>query len=391
MSHAEHTVLRIIDANVNRAREALRVMEDYARLGLDDASLSAAIKETRHTLAQAVIQFERRALSSAVGASGEESTPSCTSSPHNTGGTRTSSEAAAFLSAHRDIVGDVGREVTTPSEYQRSDAMHVAVAAAKRLSEALRTVEEYAKTLDPAFAAAIEKLRYEGYELERRLTLTGRAGERFGHVRLYVIITESLCSGDWLATAEAALRGGADCLQLREKDLPDRDLLDRARRLAKLCHDHGTMFIVNDRPDVAALSGADGVHLGQDDLPVAAARRMLPSRCIIGVSTHTPEQLAAAVADAPDYIAVGPMFSSTTKPQDYIAGPDALAAARRVTSLPLAAIGGIDERNATEVLAAGADCLCVCSGIISRQDVTAATSALRALIEQSACRSVPRA
>ncbi len=348
MSTTDHTNLRIIDANLNRAREALRVLEEYARFGLDDAGLSSTVKNMRHDLAKCIPEAFANALL-----------------------------------AHRDIVGDVGRDVGTATEYERADASHVAEAAGKRLSEALRAIEEYAKIIDPAFAAAVEKIRYRGYDLERRLTVTTRARERFGHVRLYVLLTESLCHGDWFATAEAALKGGADCLQLREKGLTDRELLERARRLIGLCRDHGALLIVNDRPDIAVLSGADGVHLGQDDVTVAEARRIVPSAAVVGVSTHTMEQLIAATAAAPDYVAVGPMFSTATKPQDHIAGPETLTAARKHTSLPLVAIGGIKEQNAGEVLSAASCCLCVCGAVIAQPDVAAATARLRALIDQS--------
>ncbi|UCC30823.1 MAG: thiamine phosphate synthase [Phycisphaerales bacterium] len=378
MSTPNATAMRIIDANLNRAREALRVMEEYARLGLDDAGLSAAIKETRHALATAAAQFEGGRESDAKRATAR--------APDRSGfhSARASSDSPNSLIRARDIVGDVGCEVGTSAEYQRAGALHVAMAAGKRLSEALRAVEEYGKTIDRGFAAAIEKIRYRGYELERRLGLTASARQRFGHVRLYVILTESLCSGEWLATAEAAIRGGADCLQLREKDLSDRELLDRAKRLSKLCHDHDTMFIVNDRVDIAVLSGADGVHLGQDDLSVAAVRRIVPSTCLVGVSTHDVEQVEAAAGEAPDYIAVGPMLATSTKPQDHIAGPQTLAAARRLTSLPLVAIGGIDEHNAAEVLSAGADCLCVCTSVIAQADVAKAAEHLRAVVDQAA-------
>ena len=323
MTNPTHATLRIIDANLNRAREALRVMEEYARLGLDDAGLSAVIKQARHALAQTVLDLEGGA------------TP---------GGS---------LIAHRDIVGDVGCEVSTPSEYERSGEYDVAVAAGKRLSEALRVIEEYGKTIDRDFAAAIERLRYRGYELQRRLELTAASHRRFGNVRLYVLLTESLCSGDWFTTAEAALAGGAHCLQLREKELPDRELLDRAKRLVTLCRQHNALLIVNDRPDIAVLS------------------------------KHTPEQLAAAAEAVPDYIAVGPMFPTSTKPQDYIAGPQALAAARRSTSLPLVAVGGIEAENAREVLSAGHCCLCVCRSVISQPDVANAAARLRAVIDQT--------
>lgn len=353
MDAGKNVPIRIIDANLNRAREALRVMEEYARLGLEDAGLSGEIKETRHALATAVADFEHRCRLT-----------------------------SGSLIAARDIVGDVGTEVGTETEYQRSDESHVATAAGKRLSEAFRAIEEYGKTLDADFAAAMEKLRYRGYEIERRLALTLRAKERFDHVRLYVIITEVHCKSDWFATAQAALRGGADCLQLREKDLPDRELLARAKRLATLCREHEAMFILNDRPDIAIAVGAHGVHLGRDDMPVSAARRILSASAIIGVSTHTIEQVEEAAAGAPDYLAVGPMFDTTTKPQSHIAGTATLAAARSRTALPLVAIGGITAENAGEVLTAANCTLCVCQSITAQFDVESAARRLREVIDQ---------
>jgi len=350
----DSSVLRIIDANFNRAREAMRVMEEYVRFVLDDAGLTAAIKEMRHAVTHEVERMSARA------------------------------DAGGPAIVYRDIAGDVGREITTESEYHRADAAQVVVAAGKRLSEALRAIEEYGKTIDASFAGAIEKLRYQGYEIERRLALTTQARQRFGHLRLYVLLTEEFCEGGWFETAEAALRGGADCLQLREKKLSDRELLDRAKRLVNLCREHGAMLMINDRPDVAVASGAHGVHLGQEDLPVSAARRIVPATCVIGVSTHTLEQVQSAAEQAPDYIAVGPMFDSPTKPQNHIAGPAMLVEARKLTSLPLVAIGGISEANAVTVLAAAPCCLCVCQAVITQIDVEAAARRLKDLTIRAA-------
>ncbi|MDO8793561.1 MAG: thiamine phosphate synthase [Vicinamibacterales bacterium] len=373
-------------------------MEEYARFVLDDAALTEAIKTERHRLSSAVgdctgqqdqppnAQSPNRPIAK---------TPQSTPLSHGRGSETDPPESPLgkgggdSLVAYRDIVGDVGREATTPSEFQRADAGEVVAAATKRMSEALRAIEEYGKTINPDFAAGIERLRYRGYELERRLFATVRARQRFGAVRLYVIITESLCHGDWYETAEAALHCGVDCLQLREKELPDRQLLDRAKRLAALCRDRGAIFIVNDRPDIALAAGAHGVHLGQADLPVSAARRMLPARYIIGVSTHTIEQADAAIADAPDYIAVGPMFDSPTKPQKLIAGPELLATVRARTSLPLVAIGGIDPANVRSVLDAAPCGICVCRAVISQADVTGAIAGLRAVIGKACAQGSP--
>ncbi len=363
---SQESSLRIIDANLNRAREALRVMEEYARLGLDDAGLSSSIKETRHALAAAVGEMEDGLWGDATGKLAQASPNGGFHSACGSGG----------LIRSRDIVGDVGCDVATATEYEREDALHVALAAGKRLSEALRCVEEYGKVIAPSFAAAVEKIRYRGYELERRLHVISSARARFAKIQLYVIIIESLCAGDWFATAEAALQGGADCLQLREKNLADGELLDRAKRLATLCHEQKALLIVNDRPDIAALSGADGVHLGQEDMSIAAARRILPLNAIVGVSTHTIEQVQAAAEQAPDYIAVGPMFATATKPQDHIAGPGTLSAARERTSLPLVAIGGIGENNMDSILTAAHCIVCVCGAVIGASDTRGVASRL---------------
>ncbi len=344
------SVYRILDANFNRAREALRVMEDYARFVLDDAAGSEAVKVFRHDLAACLRRLP-----------------------------------AEDLLAARDVGGDVGTAITTEAERQRGDARDVFVAAAKRLPEALRTLEEYGKTLDTRFAADVEALRYRSYELEQRLTLRGDRAARISRARLYVIVTESLCRGDWLEVASRAIDGGADCIQLREKGLEDGGLLTRARRIATLCRKRGVLFIVNDRPDLAVLSDADGVHLGQTDMGVRDARRIVGPARLIGLSTHTPEQLRAAIADVPDYIAVGPMFASTTKPQEHVPGPDLLALAVRETRIPIVPIGGIDATRAVTLRAAGARCLCVCSAVIGAADPA---DAARALLPDSPALSV---
>jgi thiamine-phosphate pyrophosphorylase len=363
-----NTTLRILDANHNRAREGLRIMEEFARFVLDDASLTESCKTLRHDLVECLQSLNLAAPLPQAEAAGR---------PGPTFST---------LTACRDIVGDVGREVTAPAEFRRGGAADVVAAAAGRLSEALRAIEEYGKTLaeiGPSLAGRVEELRYRGYDLERRLALTVRARERLSAVRLYVIITESQCSQEWFATAEAVLDGGADCLQLREKDLPDGELLSRAKRLAGLCRERGKLLIVNDRADIAVAAAAHGLHLGQGDLPVSAARRILPPWAIVGKSTHSVEQVEAAAGEVPDYIAVGPMFPTRTKPAGHIPGPPLVGAAVRRTSLPLVAIGGIDEGNAGAILRVAAVCLCVCNAVIGSRDPKQTTARLREVLSAS--------
>lgn len=337
----DNEVLRILDVNVNRTREALRVVEDYARFVLDDADAAATVKHCRHQLADLVV---------AVGAS--------------------------ELLAARDIVNDVGRDLKTPTELRRASIEDVVRAAFARLTESTRVLGEYAKIVSQPAASAAEHLRYRIYEFEQRVVLRGQLRRRFRAVRLYVLLTAQLCRRPWLEAAEAAIVGGAGCLQLREKGLPDAELLARARQLRELTRRHGVLLAVNDRPDIARLAGADIVHVGQDDLSVRDARRIAGPAILVGKSTHTVAQFQAALAEEPDYLAIGPMFPSVTKPQQHIAGPQTLASVRPQTDLPLVAIGGISAENIDKVIAAGADCVAICAGVIGAPDVTAAARAL---------------
>ena len=342
-------VLRILDANLNRAREALRVIEDYARFACDDADAAERVKHARHGL---------RRIVEAIG-------------PDE-------------LLAARDILNDVGRDVKTAGEMRRGSADDVVRASFARLTEATRVLGEYSKLIAPEAAEAAEKLRYRAYELEQCVVLRAALRARFRQVRLYVILTEALCKHRWYETAEAALRSGAGCLQLREKNLPDGELLQRAERLRQLTAKHDALLAINDRPDLARLCAADIVHVGQEDLSVAEARRIAGANLLVGKSTHTPEQFDAALAEDPDYLAVGPMFATTTKPQKHIAGPETLRQVSKRTELPLVAVGGITAANAAEVVQAGAGCICVCSAVIGANDPAQATANLLAAIRQEA-------
>ncbi|MFO0974281.1 MAG: thiamine phosphate synthase [Phycisphaerae bacterium] len=209
---------------------------------------------------------------------------------------------------------------------------------------------------------------------------------RLRAARLHVLVTAALCRRAWDETAEQALRGGADVVQLREKDLPDGELLARAVRLVALARSHSALAIVNDRPDIARLADADGVHVGQTDLPAAAARAVVGAARLVGVSTHTREQVRAALADRPDYVAVGPMFSSQTKPRAETAGPELAAAALSelgaadLHDLPLVAIGGVALERVAELRRAGVRCVAVCQAVIGAGDPAAACAALRAAL-----------
>jgi thiamine-phosphate pyrophosphorylase len=200
-----------------------------------------------------------------------------------------------------------------------------------------------------------------------------------GRLHLCVITDPTLAPGrDHVAIAEAALAGGADMIQLRDKTGALRDLLPQARAIQARCRAHGAFFIVNDRVDLALAADADGAHVGQEDLPAVSARLLLGPARLLGVSTHDPGQAEAAQRAGADYIGFGPMFATGTKDTGYTSrGPEAIREIRKVVVLPILAIGGITLENVTEVIAAGATAPAVISAVVRAADITAAAAAFR--------------
>jgi thiamine-phosphate pyrophosphorylase len=173
------------------------------------------------------------------------------------------------------------------------------------------------------------------------------------------------------ALAEIYLDAGVKVMQLRMKDAPGRDLLAAARTIAELSHTCGATFIMNDRVDIAMLAGAGGVHLGQEDLPLDAARKLAGSKMIIGISTHTIEQARAAETGGADYIGFGPMYSGGLKELVEVRGIEMLRAVRAAVRIPIVAIGGITEAHVPEILAAGADAAAIITDVVRAPDVAA--------------------
>lgn len=337
---------RIIDANLNRSREALRTLEDLARFVLDDESLCARLKHARHALIDAADLLPI--------------------------------DLAALL-AWRDTPGDVGTRVTAGGEYQRATAGDIASAAFGRLQEGLRSMEECAKILGAEGGAtgdaarAFEQVRYASYELERLLAQR-LGGGRARQWLLCVLLTSSMCAHHSpLRVAELCIEGGASALQVREKDLDSREFLGTIRRVIEIARPAGVPVIVNDRVDLAMLAGAAGVHVGQSDLSVRDVRRLAGASLLVGVSTTNMEQARRAAADGADYCGVGPMFPTTTKDR----APAGVAYLREFLreysgelggtcrSVPHLAIGGITPDNVGELVEAGCRGVAV-SGAVCR-------------------------
>ena len=226
-------------------------------------------------------------------------------------------------------------------------------------------------------------MTHEPFTAARRLRV-----ERLRSARLYLLATASVSRGDWLASVAAALAGGADIVQLREKSIADDEFADRARQLAGLCHAHGALFVVNDRLHVATEIDCDGVHLGQDDAGVAAARRALGSDALVGISTHDAAELSRALSDGADYVGVGAVHPTATKGRAVSVGspttlaPLALRAER--SGVPAFAIGGIDVARADDVAAAGFTRIATCAGVLASEDPESAARAIRGAVTRRA-------
>lgn len=203
---------------------------------------------------------------------------------------------------------------------------------------------------------------------------------RLATSRLYLILEAEPGGRDALPIVEAALRGGVDIVQLREKHLDDAGIVAAARRLAAACDRAGALFVLNDRPDLAEACGADGVHVGQDDTPVAEARRLAGAGRLVGLSTHSLAQVGAAQASGADYIGVGPVWETATKPGRPAVGLDLVAYAATASALPWFAIGGIDLGNAAAVVEAGAGRLAVVRAIRDAADPAEAARGFRAAL-----------
>ena len=301
---------RMLDANANRAAEGLRAVEDVARFLLNDAAGAQLAKTLRHAIRAAIPES---------------------------------------VVAWRDTAGDVGTTITAAGELERARVTDLIRANAARAQEALRAAEEAAKLLGLATCAAtLEHCRYESYRLESAI-LSRLPAWLCHRIRLCCLVDISLCV-DPVAVAGAAARGGAGLVQLRAKSLGERDYLALATRVQEAVRNAGALFAVNDQVAVARVLGADAVHIGQDDLPLAATRAVVGPRCAIGVSAHTPEQARQAVADGADYVGLGPMFATTTKPHEPERGPGLLDAVRPFLTRPSYAIGGLDTERIRALL-----------------------------------------
>jgi thiamine-phosphate pyrophosphorylase len=339
------SLLRILDASLNRAGEGLRVVEDFVRFVLDDPFLTSELKAIRHEL---------------TAASAEISSPD--------------------RHAARDTLYDIGTEITTPSAQNRVDLWAVCAANIKRTEQSLRSLEEFGKVSEAGFAQRCETLRYRLYTLEKAIEIGRYSRERLEGVRLCVLVAGETSAAAFKSLIAGLVSAAVGMIQLRDKTLHDRELLTRARVLRQCTRGSRTLAVINDRADLAAAVDADGLHLGQEDLPLKDARAVVGTQMLIGVSTHNIEQARMAVLEGANYIGAGPTYPSKTKQFDDFAGLGYLKQAVAEIRLPIFAIGGISRRNLPEVLEAGINRVAIGAAITMAPEPASAARELLSML-----------
>lgn len=324
----------------------MRIIEEWCRFGLNDEATTAQLKNLRQTVAQ-------------------WHTPE--------------------IRAARDTPGDIGTALTHTQESLRDSIGDVLQVNLARTQEALRVLEEYGKLYSQEMAAACKQMRYQLYTLDSQLMenssttmdIGTRRMQQLARSRTYLVTSPV---PDLLGVVESALKGGIAIVQYREKQADDNTRLQTAHQMKTLCHQYGALFIVNDRVDIAAASEADGVHLGQQDLPMEAARKILGDNKIVGRSTTNPQELQRALDEGADYIGVGPVHETPTKPGKAASGNDYVRYAAAHATMPWFTIGGLTADNLGPTLAAGATRVAVVRALMEASDPRAVA---RSLVEQT--------
>jgi len=313
-SSLDPRVARLIDANLDRAREGLRVVEDWCRFGLERDDLVISLKDWRQRLGKLHREHYKQAR--------------CTAT-------------------------DPAAGLDHPAQLDRHSPRQVVEANCGRVQEALRVLEEYGRSVDAPLAAEAAAIRYGLYDLEVTCLKATGGNNRRNRLRDCQLCLITAPCPDLIDRVTAALRSGVAMVQHRCKSGSDRSRLEEAKALASLCQDHGALLIINDRIDLALAVDADGVHLGQDDLPTGVARGLIGPDRLLGRSTHDLDQVAKANRENCDYLGLGPVNTTAVKPERPAIGAELVGQALAITQKPVFAIGGITQANLSQLMAVG--------------------------------------
>lgn len=334
---------RILDANINRACEGIRVLEDISRFDFEDMVSTNELREMRHRVRKLFLPMDHRLLLA------------------------------------RDSKKDIGKTISSNSDLDKKEGIkNLIFGNFKRVNEALRTIEEISKIIgEYNVSKDIENLRFCSYEIEKNMSknfkkvipegIYGITGEKFANGRSNIECVKSM------------IDGGIKIIQYREKEKSIKEKVAEVIEIRTICHENDITFIVNDHVDIAILVDADGVHVGQDDMDISHVRKLIGENKIIGKSTHCLEDAKKAILDGADYIGVGPIFKTTTKEKDPV-GLGYLEEVVKNIELPFVAIGGIKESNIEEVKKLGATSICLVSEIVGAENIVEKIKKLNEII-----------
>lgn len=343
----------ILDANFGRLSEGLRILEDMTRFILRDSEITKKLKEMRHSLSMESRQFNFE-----------------------------------FLDSRGE---DIGAFLTVPDEAKRENFTDLVIANAKRAEESLRVLEEYFKFLKILSWRKFQDNRFLLYSIEKEIVSRFLRQEKTKKLfPLYIILDAKYFlarrsprgeGGDKRNPVELlkkVISGGAKAVQIRDKinnkflfreesEINNkRKILETALKLKEICQKANVLFLVNDYVDIALAVEADGVHLGEDDLPISAVRKILPFDKIIGSSVHNLKEAKKAEKEGADYISVGAIYPTSTKENAILVKPSLIREIKEKVSLPIIAIGGINENNLDKVMKFGVDGIAVAQAVLDK-------------------------
>ncbi len=347
---------RILDANANRAAEGMRTLDDVARLSLEDSVAAERMKLLRHSLQECISQLDRRHM---IGA--------------------------------RSADSDAGTEVSTSTEMSRQSIKAIVQAACQRIQQSIRQLEEFSKLVAPHAQEGFKRLRYQAYDQLAEFELRTTSLLDLASPSLYLLIDCQRPLEDFIDYIALLAEAGVDWFQIRDKHADGEQLVAYARAAKRRLKTGSAGLIINDRIDVAQAADADGVHLGQDDITLEDAQRVVGQSMLIGVSTHNLDQAEIAEQQGADYIGMGPTFASATKSFDAYAGLEFVREIHQRIHLPAFAIGGIDQENVADIIRAGCRRVAVSAAIHAASDPCLAASRLKGTLvnldDAEACRT----
>ena len=345
-------IWRTLDASANRSAEAVRVLEDILRFCLNDAFLSQEAKAIRHELAVIFAQEDFQARIQL-----------------------------------RDVLRDVGASSTASKSPPRTELRHVFAANAARASQSIRSLEECSRVVMPRATTGFEQLRYRIYTLEKAAMTIIKSQKMFADIRLCVLLDVDQPQAEFKTLVGQLLDAGVRMIQLRDKKASTALLCERADMILQQVRQHAEMktgkrclVLINDRADVAVAVNADGVHLGETDLPVNLARKVCGHEFIIGRTAHSIDEAKQAVREGVDYLGVGPCYPSNTKQFEYFASDAFLRDVSKEIQLPIFGIGGIASDNIDRLIHLGVTRVAIASSITGAADPGEECRLIRSLL-----------